>query len=55
MAMDEEQDLAQQELARREASPAPVDTQAFQVVRHPQSSARLALDIHHAAGLWKNH
>lgn len=53
--MGEEQDLAQQELAHKAASPVQVDTQAFQVVHHPQSSARLALDTHHAAGLWKNH
>ena len=53
--MGEEQDLAQRDSARREAFPAQVDTQAFQVVRHPQSSARLALDTHHAADLWKNH
>lgn len=54
-AMGEEQDLAQQELAHKAASPAQVDTQAFQVERHPQSSARLAPDIHHAEDLWKNH
>ena len=53
--MGEEQDLAQQELAHKAASPAQVDTQAFQVERHPQSSARLAPDIHHAEDLWKNH
>ena len=55
MAMGEEQDQVQQELAHKAASLAQVDTQAFQVEHHPQSSARLALDIPHAAGLWKNH
>ena len=53
--MGEEQDLAQRELAHKAASPAQVDTQAFQVEHHPQLSARLALDTHRAAGLWKNH
>lgn len=55
MAMGEEQDPVQQELAHRVAFPAQVDTQAFQVVRHPQSSARLAPDTPHAEDLWKNH
>ena len=45
----------EQEFAHKAASPAQVDTQAFQVVHHPPSSARLAPDTHHAAGLWKNH
>lgn len=54
-AMGEEQDLAQRDSARREAFPAQVDTQAFQVEHHPQSSARWAPDTPHAADLWKNH
>ena len=53
--MGEEQDLAQRDSARREAFPAQVDTQAFQVEHHPQSSARWAPDTPHAADLWKNH
>lgn len=53
--MGEEQDLAQQEMAHKAAFPAQVYKRAFQVERHPQSSARLAPDTHHAADLWKNH
>ena len=53
--MGEEQDPVQQDLAHKAAFPVQVDTQAFQVEHHPQSSARLALDTPHAAGLWKNH
>ena len=53
--MGEEQDLAQQELAHKEAFPDRACIQAFQVERHPQSSARLAPDTPHAADLWKNH
>ena len=53
--MGEEQDPVQQELAHKAAFPAQVDRRAFQVERHPSSSAGLAPDTHHAADLWKNH
>lgn len=55
MAMGEEQDQVQQELAHKAAFPAQVDRRASQVERHPWLSAGLAPDIHHAADLWKNH
>ena len=52
--MGEEQDLVQQELAHKVAFPDRACIRAFQVERHPSSSARLAPDTHRAADLLKN-